>query len=831
MDFVNLIPSYPRKDDPLFSKKIAEKEEFKRKEEGLFAYQSFVRAFLSQKTPYQELILFHNMGSGKTLSSIAVAESYRSVFSSPPLVLVRGESSMNNFKSQIIKFFGKSEAEREYDMRTFISFARKLVHLTDENIFSEHNARVIIIDEVQNTRSSEQTQGFVYEQIKRLINVLHERVVVLLTGTPMIDKAQEVCGVMNLILKNPLLKDDLSNKNIFFEKTRGYISFVETNLIEGMPNVIDIGEKVPPLNIKVIVSKMKGTQASAYQLSYANKGAIYRNLIYSSLFVLPNGEYGDDAYMLVNSPDTSPHFSESIRFMLLKNYQNYSCKMHAAMEIISYSPGPVFVFCEEVKGSGLIMIAALLEALGYSPYRGENITSLNVKKRYTIFVGDKSICPNANERLSGFCSDKNIKGEYVKILLGSRISGEGINLKNVRQVHIMTPHWNAFSTKQAIARAVRLDSHLLLKEEDRNVCVYRHVAVLDSFVPERLAICSNERAHTVQPFTQEELSHKSIDMHKYFVSQEKEKEILIIKKWMSENSVDKYLYSPSKVSRPCEDVKNETSKVSQSFWTFIKHDVSEYFLRKDKEKRRIKHANNMFLSLIYFRPNIKRALDKIKDSTEEIILWSIETDIIEKMLILEECLSAIFTKSVSPNSKEGKIVRFFHRSIAKTNCLNKPFVHILLCRIPNEASSYSISSSSLKSNGRVRVFFNENWSFFDQERSEPDEWIINVFEKENEKMIRELSKNGMYMIVSNGDNSIRIIFARDSSSTLKDEDLRRVPRGKRIESFSSSELLDMISFLESDFSRVCTRDGSLSKKEMKKILIKLFVSEGRYIVL
>jgi hypothetical protein len=394
---------------------------------------------------------------------------------------------------------------------------------------------------------------------------------------------------MNLILKNPIAASDLLDKNFFFDKTRGYISFVETNAIEGMPKVIEIGEKIHPLNIQVIVSKMKGVQALAYENSCQNEGAIYRNMIYSSLFVLPDGEYGENAYLLVNSPETAPHFSESIRLRILKNYQEYSCKMYTAMNIIRSSPGPVFLFCEEVKGSGLIAIAALLEALGYSPYRGENVSSLHIRDRYTIYVGDKLLCPNADERLAGFCSDENIQGEYIKILLGSKISGEGINLRNVRQVHIMTPHWNTFSTKQAIARAIRLDSHLSLQEKERNVSVYRHVAVTSSSQHFEYARSADRQSKSLPKGTQvpkgtdtqdtqdtqqgsdrakrcldsseDSLStggqsidvkadiedelytpEKSIDMYKYIISQDKENDILVIKKWMKENSVDRYLY-------------------------------------------------------------------------------------------------------------------------------------------------------------------------------------------------------------------------------------------------------------------------------------------------
>jgi hypothetical protein len=226
--------------------------------------------------------------------------------------------------------------------------------------------------------------------------------------------------------------------------------------------------------------------------------------------------------------------------------------------------------------------------------------------------------------------------------------------------------------------------------------------------------------------------------------------------------------------------------------------------------------NKIILCADSLTPSFNEIMEKIKEySTEEMIFWAIETDIAEKSLILEESILR----------RNQKIVHFFHRSLAKTNCPTKPFIHILMCRQPNEASSYSISSASLKSNGRIRVAHDKKWTFYNQD----DEWIMNIFEREQEKMIRRLSQKGMYMIVSNGDNSIRIIphCVLDEVNTLRNEkNLRQTTRGKRIESFSSLEIYNMISFfINEDLS------FQMRKKDMKNVLVHLFVSTERYVIL
>ena len=92
---------YPNKDDAKFNVKIIKKKEFydTRYEEHSAAdyenieqytqtlcdntefeldpHQMFVRNFLSSQTPYNGLLLFHGLGTGKTCSAISVCEEMR----------------------------------------------------------------------------------------------------------------------------------------------------------------------------------------------------------------------------------------------------------------------------------------------------------------------------------------------------------------------------------------------------------------------------------------------------------------------------------------------------------------------------------------------------------------------------------------------------------------------------------------------------------------------------------------------------------------------------------------------------------------------------------
>jgi len=93
---------YPHLDDPNFNIKITNKKEFdetqfpektkkdfkniksisnktcKNKEFELSTQQMFVRNFMSFQTPYNSLLIYHGLGTGKTCSSINVCEEMRS---------------------------------------------------------------------------------------------------------------------------------------------------------------------------------------------------------------------------------------------------------------------------------------------------------------------------------------------------------------------------------------------------------------------------------------------------------------------------------------------------------------------------------------------------------------------------------------------------------------------------------------------------------------------------------------------------------------------------------------------------------------------------------
>ena len=72
---------------------------------------------------------------------------------------------------------------------------------------------------------------------------------------------------------------------------------------------------------------------------------------------------------------------------------------------------------------------------------------------------------------------ENRYAKHIKIIMISPAGAEGINLNNVRQVHITEPYWNEVRIEQVIGRAVRFCQHKNLPMEERKVDVFRYKMV------------------------------------------------------------------------------------------------------------------------------------------------------------------------------------------------------------------------------------------------------------------------------------------------------------------------------------------------------------------
>jgi hypothetical protein len=241
----------------------------------LLPHQKIVRDYLSAETPYRGLLLYHGLGSGKTCSSIAVAESLLStkkVFVMLPASLesnYRGElqtcgaplyvydhhwrqQSLNDETREIAKRLGLSDGfldrqglffttvageepnytklpktaqdaiQAQFDdvLAQRFSFIRynglssaNIAKYVPEDGSNPYSGSVVIIDEVHNFISrvinESELGGKLYERIYNATDCK----VVALSGTPVINRANELAFLMNL-LRGPIERIAIPIKSI-----------------------------------------------------------------------------------------------------------------------------------------------------------------------------------------------------------------------------------------------------------------------------------------------------------------------------------------------------------------------------------------------------------------------------------------------------------------------------------------------------------------------------------------------------------------------------------------------------------------------------------------
>ena len=194
------------------------------------------------------------------------------------------------------------------------------------------------------------------------------------------------------------------------------------------------------------------------------------------------------------------------RIFKMDNIKKYSNKIHSVCKSILESTGIVLVYSQYIDG-GIVPIALALEEMGFTRYGfashtkplfktspTEPIDALTMKSKsqylqdngepskfkqakYVMITGDKAFSPNNLADIKYITNPENKYGENVKVVLISKAAAEGVDFKNIRQVHIMEPWYNMNRIEQIIGRGVRNLSHCQLPFEERNVEIFLHSTI------------------------------------------------------------------------------------------------------------------------------------------------------------------------------------------------------------------------------------------------------------------------------------------------------------------------------------------------------------------
>ena len=166
--------------------------------------------------------------------------------------------------------------------------------------------------------------------------------------------------------------------------------------------------------------------------------------------------------------------------------------------------GTVMIYSNYVETEGLQLLKVYLNLFGFVSYDDKEKSKDDDKDtfRYCEFHGgiDKNI-RKINKQI--FNESENKYGKKIKIMMISPAGAEGINLNNVRQVHILEPYWNEVRIEQVIGRALRFCQHKDLPMEERKVDVFRYKMVRNNGIitsDENLEMISRKKNNLLLSF-------------------------------------------------------------------------------------------------------------------------------------------------------------------------------------------------------------------------------------------------------------------------------------------------------------------------------------------
>jgi hypothetical protein len=186
-----------------------------------------------------------------------------------------------------------------------------------------------------------------------------------------------------------------------------------------------------------------------------------------------------------------------------ENIGQYSSKIKGITDQILNSNGIVLIYSQFIDG-GLIPMALALEEMGFTrfgtktsnlfknaPHKQIDSKTLLTKDQmenkeefspatYTMITGEKALSPDTVYDLKNLTDEDNKYGKKIKIVLISMTGTEGIDFKNLRQVHILEPWYNLSLIEQIIGRAVRTCSHKLLPFIERNVEIFLYGTIFSN---------------------------------------------------------------------------------------------------------------------------------------------------------------------------------------------------------------------------------------------------------------------------------------------------------------------------------------------------------------
>ena len=403
------------------------------------------------------MIVYHGLGSGKSLSALAAAEAAKQKYNED-YGIVAPASLKGNFQKEVEKFTTGSKPEiLSY---TGMGLGKKFTN----------QPQTVIMDEAHRLRNpggaAAQAAAEAASNAKRLL---------LLTGSPITNSPSDLANLISLVTKKPITPQDFEKRYIGQKTVHpGLINYLagikpgvqpvirnEDELKSMLKGHVDYQPSKTPEGVNVNEEKIQvPLTAQQQKIQKALRTKIPPGFLWKLDQEFPLGK--DELSKLnsfltglrQNSVSTRPFRLDNDAFKAFEQSGKLQEAYKRLNEMLESDPRKKAIIYSNHIGAGVEPYAAALAA--------NNIP-------HGIFHGG---IPTRQRQKA--LADYNA-GKLRALLIGPA-GAEGLSTKGTNLIQLLDPHWHESRSQQARGRGLRFDSHDDLPEELKNVAVQRFIS-------------------------------------------------------------------------------------------------------------------------------------------------------------------------------------------------------------------------------------------------------------------------------------------------------------------------------------------------------------------
>lgn len=406
----------------------------------------------------RSILLFHKMGSGKTISSL-----YAAIKLNKPTIIIGPKSSKKSFMDDLNKLLNVFTFK--LDNFEFYSY-QKVINILENN-FDLFKDKIVIIDEAHHLRSQTKQMMFIINNLSLAYKII------LLSGTPVINHPVDLCVLVNIIKNSEILTTDKSIFDFYYVDANDLSSYdVRFKNIDDLKSKLSgaISYYDPPQNNNGLII------TTEYPKVYLSNAQLieYKNYIVRLIHPLSkrivhletdiNVEDYNIDFLTLDVKRKNAFLTATRQLSNTTDNDHNSPKIREVVEKIISGPKPVVVY-SNFLANGIYPISVSLN---------EQNVSFKIIKGSTNEEKMNEIINNYNDR-------------KFDVLLISSAASESITLLNTRQMHILEPHFNEAKINQVIGRAIRYKSHNKLPSDERQIIIYRWCSIFPNIIQYKTA--------------------------------------------------------------------------------------------------------------------------------------------------------------------------------------------------------------------------------------------------------------------------------------------------------------------------------------------------------